>query len=59
LVVDANILIRAVLGLRVRQIFEVYSEQVSFFVPDTAYSEAQEHLSILVQKRGGTPAGPP
>ena len=28
---------------------------MSFFVPETAYSEAEEHLAILVVKRGGDP----
>ena len=33
LVLDANILIRAVLGNRVRGILERYADSVSFFVP--------------------------
>jgi hypothetical protein len=37
LVLDANILIRAVLGQRVRRILESYAESVSFFLPETAY----------------------
>ena len=37
LVLDANILIRAVLGQRVRRIIEDHAEQVSFFVPQLAY----------------------
>ena len=32
LVVDANILVRAVLGRRVREVIETYCERVSFFV---------------------------
>ena len=56
LVLDANILIRAVLGQRVRRIFEVHAESISFFLPETAYVEAEEHLSALVVKRGGDPA---
>jgi hypothetical protein len=55
LVVDANILVRAVLGRRVREIIETYAEQASFFVPEVAYSEAEEHLPALVIKRGGDP----
>jgi hypothetical protein len=43
LVLDANILIRAVLGQRVRIILESHAERVSFFVPETAYLEAEEH----------------
>ena len=37
LVLDASILIRAVLGQSVRRILE------AFFIPETAYAEAEEH----------------
>jgi predicted nucleic acid-binding protein len=56
LVLDANILIRAVLGVRVRRILENHADSVSFFVPELALSEAREHLATLVKKRGGDPA---
>jgi len=55
LVVDANILIRAVLGNRVREVIEAHCEEVSFFVPEAAYAEAEEHLPRLVIKRAGNP----
>jgi predicted nucleic acid-binding protein len=55
LVVDANILVRAVLGKWVRKVIETYAGQVSFFVPEAAYAEAEEHLLALVLKRGGDP----
>jgi predicted nucleic acid-binding protein len=55
LVIDANILVRAVLGRRVREIIETYAEQVSFFVPEVAYAEAEEHVPALVIRRGGDP----
>jgi predicted nucleic acid-binding protein len=55
LVVDANILVRAVLGKRVRQVIEAHAGNVSFFVPKVAYHEAEEHLATLVIKRGGDP----
>jgi predicted nucleic acid-binding protein len=55
LVVDANILVRAVLGKRVREVFETYAGDASFFVPESAYAEAEEHLAALVIKRGGDP----
>ena len=57
LVVDANILVRAVLGRRVREVIETYAGDVSFFVPESAYAEAEEHLRHLsssaaaIQKR--------
>jgi predicted nucleic acid-binding protein len=56
LVLDANILIRAVLGVRVRRILESFTGRASFFVPELALSEPQEHLAILVTRRGGDPA---
>jgi predicted nucleic acid-binding protein len=55
LVLDANILIRAVLGQRVRRILESHADIISFFIPETAYAEAEEHLAALVLKRGGEP----
>ena len=55
-VLDANILIRAVLGNRVRDILEKYANSVSFFVPEYAYGEAEGHLAALITKRGGDPA---
>jgi predicted nucleic acid-binding protein len=55
LVLDANILIRAVLGQRVRHILEDHADNVSFFIPETAYAEAEQHLASLVAKHGGDP----
>ncbi len=56
LVLDANILIRAVLGQRVRRILIAHADNISFFIPEIAYAEAEEHLVALVVKRGGDPA---
>ncbi len=55
LVLDANILVRAVLGKRVREVIEAYAEVVSFFVPEAAFAEVEEHLPALVIKRGNDP----
>lgn len=55
LVLDANILIRAVLGQRARGILEAHADLISFFIPETAFAEAEEHLAALVIKRGGEP----
>jgi predicted nucleic acid-binding protein len=55
LVVDANILVRAVLGRRVREVIETHAEDVLLFVPESAYVEAEEHLAALVVKHGGDP----
>ncbi len=53
LVIDANILIRSVLGTRTRALLEHYCERATFFVPASALGEAEEHLAELVAKRGG------
>lgn len=45
IVLDANILIRAVLGKRVRHIIEKYAAQrVRFFAPDIAFADAEKYL---------------
>ena len=49
-VLDANILIRAVLGERVRHLIECHCEKMAFFVPQAAYDEAVNHLHELVKK---------
>lgn len=53
LVLDANILMRAVLGHRVRQIIEIHFEHATFFAPDVALADAERHLPTVVRKRGG------
>ncbi|MDO5103391.1 MAG: PIN domain-containing protein [Lautropia sp.] len=52
LVLDANILIRAVLGKRVRDIILGYHKQARFFAPDVAYVDARKYLPPLLLKRG-------
>lgn len=56
LVLDANILIRAVLGHKVRALIAMYCESTTFFVPEPAYMEAEQHLAALLVKRGGDQA---
>jgi predicted nucleic acid-binding protein len=52
IVLDANIIIRAVLGRRVRQIIESWSAQgVRFFAPDDAFADAERYLPLLLAKR--------
>jgi predicted nucleic acid-binding protein len=53
LVLDANILIRAVLGRRVRQLLETYANHgIRFYAPDVAYADAEKYLPPLLEKRG-------
>ncbi|WP_183377775.1 MULTISPECIES: PIN domain-containing protein [unclassified Herbaspirillum] len=55
-VLDANILIRAVLGRRVRDIIMEYATTVQFFAPDVAYADAKKYLPGLLQKRDIDPS---
>ncbi len=49
---DANILVRAVLGKRVRELIEQYGAGVAFFVPKLAFEEAERRLPTIAAKRG-------
>jgi predicted nucleic acid-binding protein len=60
IVLDANILIRAVLGRRVRQLVENYAGRgVRFFAPDVAFHDAGKYLPPLLKKRGQSDADVP
>jgi predicted nucleic acid-binding protein len=52
IVLDANILIRAVLGQRVRHLIVQHADRVQFFAPDAAYADARKYLPALLEKRG-------
>jgi predicted nucleic acid-binding protein len=52
IVLDANILIRAVLGRRVRELIVDSADKVQFFSPDVAYADARKYLPELLEKRG-------
>jgi len=56
IVLDANILIRAVLGVRVRELIDRYGEEVVFFTPALAFAEAEKHLPTIATKRGVDPS---
>ena len=45
LVIDANNLIRAVLGSRVRHLIEHYCESVAFYIAEANAKEAEFYLS--------------
>jgi len=56
----ANILIRAVLGRRVRQFIEIYAPQgFRFVAPEVAFDDAQKYLPALLRKRGKADAEVP
>jgi predicted nucleic acid-binding protein len=55
LVLDANILIRAVLGNQVRQFLLDFHKKVNFFVPDVCFEDAEKYLPIIFEKRATSP----
>ena len=55
LVIDANILIRATLGIRARNIIKTYSSMVALCVPEPAWHDAEKHVALLAAKRHGDP----
>ena len=53
IVLDANILIRAILGRRVRQLLEQYAgREIRFHAPDVAYADAEKYLPALLIRKG-------
>lgn len=51
LVLDANILIRAVLGRRVRQILRKYASDVGFCAPDVCFVDARKYIADIGQRK--------
>jgi predicted nucleic acid-binding protein len=52
LVIDANILIRAVFGQRVRELMAESSEQVAFYMAEANFDEACHYIALLASQRG-------
>ena len=55
LVPDANILIRAVLGRRVRSLLETYEDSTDFYAPDVCFDDAREYVPGVLGSRGEDP----
>jgi predicted nucleic acid-binding protein len=55
LVLDANILIRAVLGRRVRSLLETYEDSTDFYAPDVCFDDAREYIPGVLSRRGEDP----
>jgi predicted nucleic acid-binding protein len=51
LVLDANILVRAVLGKSVRNILDRYHDRARFFSPLICFEDARRHLPAILKKR--------
>lgn len=47
IVLDANILVRAVLGKKVRGLLQDYVTTTQFFTPDACYLDAKKYLPPL------------
>jgi len=47
LILDANIIIRAVLGNKVRQLLINFSNSVEFFTPDVCVEDAEKYLPLI------------
>lgn len=52
IVLDANVLMRAVLGRRVAGLLETFAAQVTFLAPAMAFDDVREHLAAVLAKRG-------
>ncbi len=57
LVLDANILIRLVLGQRVRDLVLDHAHRIAFFAPLVCYDDARKYLPALLLARGVEPGG--
>lgn len=52
IVLDANVLMRAVLGRRVDRLLQRFASQVTFLAPDVAFDDVHEHLASVLTRRG-------
>ncbi len=52
LVLDANILLRAVFGARVRGLLETYEDSILFFAPDVCFAGARKYIPSVAAQRG-------
>ncbi|ROR55111.1 PIN domain-containing protein [Luteococcus japonicus] len=52
IVLDANILIRLVLGRRVRALVLDHVDQVEFFTPGVCFDDARKYLPSILDRRG-------
>lgn len=52
LVLDANILVRAVLGHRVKGIITAHGNRAEFFAPEVAYADAERYVPEILAKHG-------
>ena len=51
LVLDANILLRAVFGIRVRALLETYEDSVNFYTPEICFTDARNYIPVIAMAR--------
>jgi predicted nucleic acid-binding protein len=56
LVLDANILLRAVFGKRVRSLLVAYGSDVTFYTPDICLVEARKYIPAISARENVAPA---
>lgn len=56
LVLDANILLRAVFGVRVRELLESYEDLAAFYSPDVCFEDARRYIPDIASRRQFDPA---
>lgn len=56
LVLDANILLRAVFGSKVRMLLEAYEDSASFYTPEICFHDARKYIAVLSETRKLDPA---
>lgn len=52
IVLDANVLMRALLGRQVDRLLQAYAARVTFLAPEVAFDDVREHLATVLHKRG-------
>lgn len=55
LVLDANILIRAALGIRVLSLLKTYEDSTAFHAPDVCFEDARKYVPRVLSGRGRDP----
>lgn len=56
IILDANILIRCVLGEKVTAMLAAHAATIDFLAPDTAFEEARKHLPTICVRAATTAA---
>jgi predicted nucleic acid-binding protein len=51
LVLDANILLRAVFGQRVRELLEAFEDAMTFYSPDVCFDDARKYIPDVSSRR--------